>query len=149
MASWRGRLFKLGLRGAAWASRNSWASKVSTPLLSALGRAVARGRGVKRESEPRALAEAWQRAFPSKRDVPIVEVTEREAFAEIHTVCPLRASGDLDACHRMMAYDRAFVANAGGKFVVLESQATAGVTRCRVVIRALSPTLSPAGEREV
>jgi hypothetical protein len=132
MASWRGRLFKLGLRGAAWASRNSWAQVVSTPLLSALGSALAHGRGVRPQSEPRALAEAWQQAFPSKRDVPIVSVEGSTAFAEIHTVCPLRGSGDLDACHRMMAYDRAFTARAGGKFVVLESQASPGVTRCRV-----------------
>ncbi|MBL8910639.1 MAG: hypothetical protein JNM17_08060 [Archangium sp.] len=139
MASWRGRLFKLALRGAAWSSRNSWASVVSTPLLSAIGNVLARSRGVQTQHQPQALAETWQRAFPSKREVPIIGVTEREAFAEIHTVCPLRGSGDLAACHRMMAYDRAFVARAGGKFVVLESQATPGVTRCRV---SIAPTLS-------
>ncbi|MFO0600507.1 MAG: hypothetical protein U0228_34690 [Myxococcaceae bacterium] len=132
MASWRGRLFKFGLRAAAWSSRTPWARQVSTPLLSLLGAALARTRGIARSSDPRTLAESWQRAFPSKRDVPIVEVTGDTAFAEIHTVCPLRASGDLEACHRMMAYDRAFAARAGAKFVVLESQATPGVTHCRV-----------------
>jgi hypothetical protein len=77
----------------------------------------------------------WQRGFAAKREVPIVEVHEDLVIAEIRTQCPLRGTGDLAACHRMMAYDRAVVGRAGGQFEVLESQATPGLVRCRVAIR--------------
>jgi hypothetical protein len=81
------------------------------------------------------MAEAWQRAFPSGRPVPIVGEDATTAYAEIRSRCPLRGSGDVAACWRMMEYDRAFAARAGARFVVLASQATPGVTACRVAIR--------------
>jgi len=64
-----------------------------------------------------------------------VLVDATTAYGEIHTPCPLRGTGDLEACHRMMSYDRAFVGRAGGRFVVLSSQAEPGVRVCRVAMR--------------
>lgn len=110
-----------------------------TGALESAGRAVARWRGIEPARDARAIAEAWQRAFPSPKEIPIVEVDEATstAYAEIRTPCPLRGSGELETCHRMMAYDRAFAERAGGRFVVLRSQAEPGVTVCQVALRPL------------
>jgi hypothetical protein len=110
--------------------------RVALGFMSGFGRSMALARGVRPQEGPLAIAETWQRAFPSKKEVPIVRVDETTAYAEIHTPCPLRGSGDVRACYRMMAYDRAFAARAGGTFVVLRSQAEPGVTRCEVALRS-------------
>jgi hypothetical protein len=81
------------------------------------------------------LGTAWQSGFPSAKQVPIERVTTDTVFARIETPCPLRASGRTAACWRMMEYDRAIAAAAGGQFVVLQSQAEPGVTQCRVALR--------------
>ena len=65
----------------------------------------------------------------------ITEVTEEAAFAEIHLNCPLRGSGDGQACHALMNYDRSLMKAVGGQLEVLESQATNGKTFCRLAIR--------------
>ena len=81
------------------------------------------------------LGTAWQAGFPSAKQVPIERVTADTVFARIETPCPLRGSGRTAACWRMMEYDRAIAAAAGGQFVVLQSQAEPGVTQCRVALR--------------
>ncbi len=81
------------------------------------------------------LGIAWQAGFPSPKQVPIERVTADTVFARIETPCPLRGSGRTAACWRMMEYDRAIAAAAGGQFVVLQSQAEPGVTQCRVALR--------------
>ena len=68
----------------------------------------------------------------------ITEVTEEAAFAEIHLNCPLRGSGDGQACHALMNYDRLLMKVVGGQLEVLESQATSGKTFCRLAIRKVS-----------
>ena len=148
------RLIKLGvhlsLRVFASLARSRLTAPATSRLLAGLGRFVADRRGVTPAESPREVAEAWQLAFPSKKQVPITAFDDAKAHAEIHTPCPLRGSGDLGACHRMMAYDRAFVARAGGRFVVLESQAEPGVSRCRVAMRlegASMNDLVDVGER--
>jgi hypothetical protein len=101
------------------------------------GTAVAHLREVQRrpDADPAALGSTWQSAFPAKKQVPIVGLDEDTAYGEIHTPCPLRGSGDVDACYRMMGYDRAFMRQAGARFVVLRSQAEPNVTVCKVAIR--------------
>lgn len=69
--------------------------------------------------------------------MPVTGIDARTVYAEIHTPCPLRGSGDVHACHRMMEYDRAVMRCAGAQFVVLRSQAEPGVTRCQVAMRRL------------
>lgn len=81
------------------------------------------------------LGAAWQRGFPSPKQVPIEAVTADTIFARIETPCPLRGSGRTAACWRMMEYDRVVAAAAGGQFVVLRSQSEPGVTSCRVALR--------------
>jgi hypothetical protein len=75
--------------------------------------------------------------MPSARMVPITTITPDEVRAEIRPPCPLRGTGDLEACHRLMAYDRALLAPHGGRLVVLRSQAEPGVHVCEVAIRRL------------
>lgn len=88
-----------------------------------------------------ALGQEWQRLMPNPRVMPITHVEGDTAYGEIHVHCPLRGSGDVHACHRLMEYDRALMRPAGARFVVLESQAEPGVTRCRVAMR---PAPQPA-----
>jgi len=107
------------------------------------------------DSRPRTIKElgtCWQNAFPSPKQVPLVDINEDTVYAEIRTPCPLKGSGDLKACHRMMAYDRAYMNHFGGKFVVLRSQAEFGVNVCKVAIQFAdkdnSTKLVHAHERE-
>lgn len=153
-SSLKNRLIKSSVNGflratASLCSRDGL-ERVAIGFMSAFGRSMASARGVRPQEGPLAIAETWQRAFPSKKEVPIVRVDEDTAYAEIRTPCPLRGSGDLRACYRMMAYDRAFAAQAGGSFVVLRSQAEPGVTTCEVALRSSdlpAGDLVPAHER--
>lgn len=82
-----------------------------------------------------ALGKEWQRLMPNPKVMPITHVEGDTAYGEIHVRCPLRGTGDVHACHRLMAYDRALMRPAGARFVVLESQAEPGVEHCRIAIR--------------
>ena len=125
---------RMFLRLAAGLCRSN--GPMGEKLMDALGRLVAWRRRVQPSTDPTQLGQTWQRAFPSKKQVPITHVKGRTAFGEIHTPCPLRGTKDEKACYRMMAYDRSFMAQAGALFEVLESQATPGVTVCKVAIHA-------------
>jgi hypothetical protein len=81
------------------------------------------------------LGKMWQKGFPSAKQVPITAIDADTVFAEIHTPCPLRGTGNTQACYLMMEYDRKIVEKAGGEFVVLASQAEAGRTFCQVAMR--------------
>lgn len=94
-------------------------------------------------SDPRALAEEWQRLMPSRKMVPITAVEGDTAFGEIRVECPLRGTGDVEACFRLMEYDRSLMRAHGAQFVVLRSQAEAGVSVCEIAIR---PQLLPAAD---
>jgi len=91
-----------------------------------------------KSSQPKSIEElgaSWQKAFPSPKQIPLVEIKEDTVYAEIQTPCPLRGTGDLKACYRMMEYDRAYMTHFGGEFVVLKSQAEGGVNVCKVAIQ--------------
>ena len=107
----------------------------SRRLMRAMADATVRSRGIRPAQTLEQLGTAWQRGFPSAKQVPITAVTADTVYAEIHTPCPLRGSGDLRACHRMMEYDRRVLEHAGGQFVVLDSQASPGRSHCRVAMR--------------
>lgn len=137
MESW---LLKHGtqrvLRVLAWlARRQGMARAPAAWFIRSLGTTMARFRRVVPSSDAALLGAMWQRAFPSKKHVPIVALDRDTAYGEIHTRCPLRGTGDLDACHRMMGYDRAFMEPAGARFVVIESQAQKNVTVCKIAIQ--------------
>ena len=100
-----------------------------------LARQVIRRKRIRSATSLAGLGEAWQRGFPSSRQVPIEAITGNTVYARIETPCPLRGSGDTAACWRMMEYDRAVAAAAGGQFIVLQSQAEPDVITCRVALR--------------
>ena len=130
------RTFMTGMLAlsAALARRPGWQT-VSFAWSHWLARQAIRGKRIAPAVSLAGLGEAWQRGFPSARQVPIEAIGPDTVYARIETPCPLRGSGDTAACWRMMEYDRAVAAAAGGQFVVLQSQAEAGVTSCRVALR--------------
>jgi len=100
-----------------------------------LANTIIKQKRIKKAENLNELGKFWQKGFPSSKQVPITEVDENTVYAEIHTPCPLRNSGDTLACWKMMAYDRRIVEQAGGNFVVLSSQAESGNTFCKVAMR--------------
>lgn len=81
------------------------------------------------------VGKEWQRMFPSRKEVPITGIEDGTVYAEIHTKCPHRGTGNVDGCYRMMEYDRKMLERIGGQLVVLRSQAEPGVEVCQVAIR--------------
>jgi hypothetical protein len=119
----------------AFFARRPYLGPVSTLLARSLAKLTVRTKGIGRARSVAELGTLWQRSFPSSKQVPIESVSANTVIAQIHTPCPLRGTGDVQACFRMMAFDRTVVDHAGGQFVVLESQATPGVNCCRVAMR--------------
>ncbi len=83
------------------------------------------------------LAKAWQKMMPSDGQAffKISEVTTTTAFTEIHLVCPLKGTGNVEACYKLMNYDRSLMRAVGGELIVLESQSNSGKNHCRLAIR--------------
>jgi hypothetical protein len=81
------------------------------------------------------LGENWQKGFPSKKQVPITAKDEKTIYGEIHTLCPLKGTGNVNACYKMMSYDRAIVEKSGGQFLVIQSQAEKYIEKCKIAIR--------------
>lgn len=141
---------QLTLGALAFFARRRRLSKVAILLARSLALVAVRLKNIRATSELEELGPAWQQAFPSKKQVPIESVDDRTVIAQIHTPCPLRGTGDVHACHRMMAFDREILRRAGGQFVVLDSQATPGRTFCRVAMRLEGESIKdlvPAHER--
>jgi hypothetical protein len=82
------------------------------------------------------IAEEWRRMFGLNRFWKIAKVEDDTAYCEIHFECSLEKTGDVQACHRLMEYDRALLDKIGGQLVVLESRADPNVKGgCKVAIR--------------
>jgi hypothetical protein len=101
---------------------------------------------------PQELANAWKNLMPDdgQEFFPIKEVDERTAEVEIHLHCPLRGSGDPQACYKLMNYDRKLIESLGAHLVVLESQSNSGKNFCRLAIRSLEESVAdliPAHEK--
>jgi hypothetical protein len=128
------------LRASAWLARRH--ERASLAFMRALARSTVRRKRIAPAADLPALGAAWQRGFPSAKQVPIRTIDARTVHAEIHTPCPLRGSGDTIACWRMMAYDREVARAAGGEFVVLRSQAEPGVAVCEVALRRAGDDLA-------
>ena len=108
---------------------------LSDRLTRSLARLTVRSKGLRPTAQLAELGRLWQRSFPSAQQVPIESITADTLIGQIHTRCPLRGSGDLQACERMMEFDREVLRQVGGQFVVLQSQASPGVSHCRVAMR--------------
>ncbi len=109
---------------------------VSLRLARAYAWLVLMAYGRRRKETPGELAEEWNRLMPQPRaKFPIVGADDQTAHVEIRVKCPLRGSGNAEACWRAMEFDRALLRKAGGRLVVMESQAVTGGDCCRLAIR--------------
>jgi hypothetical protein len=148
-------LIKTSVQGvlsvSAWMAKREWLNPLTNTLMTSLATTTIRSKGIREANSLAELGQQWQRGFPSAKQVPINNITEDTVYAEIHTPCPLRGTGDVHACYRMMAYDREVVKKAGGQFIVLSSQATPGNSFCRVAMRKRDADISdlkPAHEQK-
>ena len=135
----RSRLIKTSVAAslavAAFFARRPRLNRVTGALMRAMALLAIRSKGIRPARDDADLGAQWQRAFPSAKQVPIRRIENGTVYAEIHTPCPLRGTGDVHACYRMMEFDRAVAARAGGQFVVLRSQAEPGRSHCEVALR--------------
>lgn len=136
------RAFRIGLSVNAWLTRRTGLRAIEgwvlTPFFVRLTRLI-RGRPPgPTERTPKAIGREWERLLGNRKYAHVVEIDAATGtvYGEITGRCPLRGTGDVAACHRLMAYDRGLVAPLGARFVVLASQAEPGRTSCRVAIRA-------------
>jgi hypothetical protein len=90
------------------------------------------------------LAQRWQAMMPpdGQENFRIRQADDKTALVEIHLHCPLRGSGNPDACYRLMNYDRQLIKNVGGQLVVLESQSNSGKHFCQLAIRKSGEDIS-------
>ncbi|MEY4514432.1 MAG: hypothetical protein RLZZ450_6554, partial [Pseudomonadota bacterium] len=125
-----GFMFQGGLRLNAALTRSRYGRVVEqrllTPMFVWLTRQI-RGKGVVANT-PEGLGREWERLLGNRRYAHVTRVDAATAtvYGEITGVCPLRGTGDLAACHRLMAYDRQLMAKSNARFVVLASQAEPG-----------------------
>lgn len=133
---------QLTLHALAFLARRPKLERLSYAVSRLFARATVQAKHISRAHSTAELGPLWQRSFPSKKQVPIESTSEDTVVAQIHTRCPLRGSGDLEACYRMMEFDREVMRRAGGQFVVLQSQATPGLSHCRVAMRMHGESLA-------
>jgi hypothetical protein len=110
---------------------------VTTPIFVFLTRLI-RGKSTRPVvPTPSSLGEEWGRLLGNQKYARIVRIDEttQTAFGEITGYCPLRGTGDVTACHRLMAYDRGLMQPLGANFLVLTSQSEIGRTSCSIAIR--------------
>jgi hypothetical protein len=122
-------------RLVAWFNRKPSLARFSAWLMRKLAHIAMRNAGSKPVNTLIELQEEWQRSAPALANYKLIKIEKDTAYAEIHSECALRGTGDIAACHRMMEYDREVMRAIGGEFVVLESQATPGRTFCTVAMR--------------
>ena len=79
---------------------------------------------------------------PVSNIIETVSVDDDTYIAEMHFPCPLKGTGDIDLCYRMVEFDRIMVGKIGGQFTVLRSQAEAGINSCRIAIRPVGVDIS-------
>ncbi len=128
------RLFNSLIHVTHWLTETPRRNILGKPLVRGLGSLTTTVKKAERKSSPQEAAEEWQRMFPSRKMVPITEITDDVVYAEIHSECPYRGSGNVAGCQRMMEYDRKLMEEIGAEFVVVRSQAEPGVTHCQVAI---------------
>jgi len=122
-----------------------------TPFFVALTRRI-RGEPEQSVVDLPAIGREWERLLGSRSTAAVVRLdpTTSTVHGEIHVQCPLRGTGDVQACHRLMEYDRRLMAPHGVRFVVLRSQAEPGQGHCVVAMRPMqldASDLLPAHER--
>lgn len=88
-------------------------------------------------TDTHALAKTWKDLMPAdgQEFFKVKEVDSQTAIVEIHLHCPLRGTGDVNACYKLMNYDRTVMNKIGANLIVLESQSNSGNNYCTLAIR--------------
>lgn len=144
------RVFVAILNFTSALARNPRVNPLTRAVMRFLAFFTSRSKHAQKKSSVEEIGLEWQRMFPDAKDHPIKKIENGTVYAEIHTQCPLRGTGDVHACYRLMEYDRSLVKKIGGEFVVLRSQAEPGVAVCQVAVRRAGTQmddLTPAHER--
>jgi hypothetical protein len=128
------RIFNSLMGFTHWLTETERRNVIGKPVMRVLGSLTLAVKKAGKKSTAIESAEEWQRMFPSKKMVPITSVDGDTVYAEIRSECPYRASGNVDGCYRMMEYDRKMMEKIGSKFIVVKSQAEAGVSHCQIAI---------------
>lgn len=142
-------VFKAGLIMSSIPARLRWEG-LTRALMRANARIVFVLRRGRRREDVEDIGNEWRRMFPTDGMQEIVSVDDRTFYARTHGWCPLRGTGDLRACHRLMEFDRTLIERIGGQLVVLQSQAQPGERTCTVAIRRLGESMDdlvPAHEQ--
>ena len=129
------RLVAIVRKLVAWPNRHPSLQPFSNWLMRRLARIAMTKAAAKEAKTLEQLHEEWSRSAPALASYKLTSIESDTAYAEIHSECALRGSGDVGACFRMMEYDREVMRRVGGELVILESQATPGRTFCRVAMR--------------
>jgi len=129
------RVVAAARKAVAWPNRQEWLAGPSGGLMRTLARIAMRRVDTRPAGSLPEVFEQWQRAAPALADYRLTEIKGGTMYAEIHSPCALRGTGDVPACHRMMEYDHEIMRRVGGELTILESQATPGRTFCLVAIR--------------
>jgi hypothetical protein len=124
-----------------WVTETEFRNIVGKPFMRSLGGLTLVVKKANKKSSVAEAAEEWQRMFPSKKMVPITSIYEDTVYAEIHSECPYRGSGNVEGCHRMMENDRKMMEKIDSTFIVVRSQAEPGVTHCQVAISKATTNL--------
>ncbi len=80
------------------------------------------------------LVEKWKALMPYSDDFIISSNNSENGLAEIHIKCPLKNTGDIEACHRLMNYDRELIKKFDGNLFVLNSQVYPENNYCKLLI---------------
>lgn len=126
---------KLTMGFIAFFARRNYLSGIAFFITDKLASTTIKNKKIAKANSLEELGKQWQRGFPSDKQVPITHIDNDTVYSEIHTLCPLRGTGDTTACYRMMHYDRKIVDKAGGQLVVLKSQAESSVNHCELAMR--------------
>jgi hypothetical protein len=122
-------------QAVAWPNRHPSWRPFSDWLMRRLAHVAMRKAGARAADNLEELHEQWERSAPALASYKLVKIEKDTAYAEIHSECALRGTGDVGACYRMMEYDREVMHRIGGELVILESQASPGRTFCKVAMR--------------
>ncbi len=84
------------------------------------------------------ITKEWLRMFP-QGICSIEKFEDKTGYGLVHADCSLVGTGNVDACYKMMNYDREMIKMLGGTLTVIESRANPEVNHCcKVAIRASS-----------
>ncbi|OQW54187.1 MAG: hypothetical protein A4S14_01765 [Proteobacteria bacterium SG_bin9] len=129
------RLVALVRKIVAWPNRHPSLQPFSNWMMRRLARVAMKKANAKPAADLAELHQEWSRSAPAMASYKLTKIEGDTAYAEVHSECALRGSGDVGACFRMMEYDREIMRKVGGELVILESQASPGRTFCTVAMR--------------